>query len=64
MERIAFGRIERSPIEMELRIQTTDDLAVRGREFDRVVNTWTLCSLRDFNRAVMDVSRVLNPAVD
>jgi ubiquinone/menaquinone biosynthesis C-methylase UbiE len=59
MARIAPRRIERSEIDVDLRIQTAEELPFQDGRFDRVVSTWTLCSVREARRAVTEVSRVL-----
>ena len=59
MARIARRRIERSEIDVDLRVQTAEELPFEDGQFDCVVSTWTLCSIRDVSRAVTEVSRVL-----
>ena len=59
MARIARRRIERSDIDVELRVQTAEELPFEDERFDCVVSTWTLCSVRDAWRAVAEISRVL-----
>jgi ubiquinone/menaquinone biosynthesis C-methylase UbiE len=61
MARIARHRIERSVIDVELGVQTAEDLPFEDGQFDFVVSTWTLCSIRDSRRAVAEVIRVLKP---
>jgi ubiquinone/menaquinone biosynthesis C-methylase UbiE len=59
MARIARRRIERSRIDVDLRVQTAEELPFQDGRFDCVVSTWTLCSVRVARRAVTEVSRVL-----
>jgi ubiquinone/menaquinone biosynthesis C-methylase UbiE len=59
--RIARRRIEQSEIDVDLRVQTAEELPFEDGQFDCVVSTWTLCSIRDARRAVAEVSRVLKP---
>src|SRR5271165_3658209 len=47
MSRIARRRIERSHIDVDLRVQTAEELPFEDGWFDCVVSTWTLCSIRD-----------------
>ena len=61
MARIARRRIERSEIDVDLRVQTAEELPFEDGQFDFVVSTWTLCSVRDARRAVAEISRVLKP---
>jgi ubiquinone/menaquinone biosynthesis C-methylase UbiE len=59
MARIARRRVEWSDIDVDLRVQTAEELPFEAERFDCVVSTWTLCSVRDARRAVTEVSRVL-----
>ena len=61
MTRIARRRIERSHIDVDLRVQTAEELPFQDGRFDCVVSTWTLCSIRDARRAVAEIGRVLKP---
>ncbi|MGA9925420.1 MAG: class I SAM-dependent methyltransferase [Isosphaeraceae bacterium] len=59
MTRIARRRIERSHIDVDLRVQTAEELPFEDGRFDCVVSTWTLCSIQDSERAVSEIGRVL-----
>ena len=59
MTRIARRRIERSHIDVDLRVQTAEELPFEDGRFDCVVSTWTLCSIRDARRAIGEIGRVL-----
>ena len=61
MTRIARRRIERSPIDVDLRVQTAEELPFEDERFDCVVSTWTLCSIQEAGRAVSEIRRVLRP---
>jgi ubiquinone/menaquinone biosynthesis C-methylase UbiE len=61
MARIARRRIERSHIDVDLRVQTAEELPFEDGSFDCVMSTWTLCSVGDARRAVAQISRVLKP---
>ena len=61
MTRIARRRIEGSHIDVDLRVQTAEELPFEDERFDCVVSTWTLCSIRDGRRAVAEIGRVLKP---
>ncbi len=59
MTRIARRWIERSHIDVDLRVQTAEELPFEDGRFDCVVSTWTLCSIQDSERAVSEIGRVL-----
>ncbi len=61
MTRIARRRIEGSHIDVDLRVQTAEELPFEDGRFDCVVSTWTLCSIQDSGRAVSEIGRVLKP---
>jgi ubiquinone/menaquinone biosynthesis C-methylase UbiE len=61
MTRIARRRIQRSRIDVDLLVQTAEELPFQDGSFDCVVSTWTLCSIRDARRAVIEICRVLKP---
>ncbi len=59
MARIARRRIERCDINVDLSVQSAEELPFEDGSFDYVVSTWTLCSIPDARRAVAEISRVL-----
>ncbi|MGZ3335899.1 MAG: class I SAM-dependent methyltransferase, partial [Isosphaeraceae bacterium] len=61
MTQIARRRIERSHIDVDLQVQTAEELPFQDGRFDCVVSTWTLCSIRDAKRAIGEIGRVLKP---
>ena len=61
MARLARHRIERSDIDVDLRVQTAEELPFEDGRFDCVVSTWTLCSIREAQRAISEIGRVLRP---
>ena len=61
MARIARRRIERSDIDVDLRVQTAEEMPFEDGRFDCVVSTWTMCSIREAQRAVSEIGRVLRP---
>jgi ubiquinone/menaquinone biosynthesis C-methylase UbiE len=61
MSRLARNRIGQSPIDVDLRLQTAEELPFDGERFDCVVSTWTLCSIQQAQRAVSEIGRVLKP---
>ena len=61
MSRLARNRIGQSPIDVDLRVQTAEELPFDGGRFDCVVSTWTLCSIPDVQRALKEVYKVLKP---
>ena len=64
MTRIARRRIERSHIDVDLRVQTAEELPFEGGRFDCVVSTWTLCSIREAGRAVAEMVGCSSPEDD
>jgi len=61
MTRIARRRMERSHIDVDIRVQTAEELPFEDGRFDCVVSTWTLCSIQEAERAISEISRVLKP---
>jgi len=61
MTRIARRRIKMSHINVDLRVQSGEELPFEDGRFDCVVSTWTLCSIREAGRAVSEIGRVLRP---
>jgi len=61
MARIARRRMDQSEINVDLHVQTAEDLPFEDGRFDCVVSTWTLCSIGDGTRAIAEISRVLKP---
>jgi ubiquinone/menaquinone biosynthesis C-methylase UbiE len=61
MSRLARQRINQSPIDVDLRVQTAEELLFEDGRFDCVVSTWTLCSIREAQRAISEIGRVLRP---
>jgi ubiquinone/menaquinone biosynthesis C-methylase UbiE len=61
MARIARRKIEASGVDVELYMQTAEELPFDAERFDCVVSTWTLCSIADAGRAVAEIARVLKP---
>jgi SAM-dependent methyltransferase len=61
MSRLARYRIEQSRIDVDLRVQTAEELPFEDERFDCVVSTWTLCSILDAGRALSEIGRVLKP---
>jgi SAM-dependent methyltransferase len=61
MSRLARHRIEHSAIDIDLRVQTAEELPFEDKWFDCVVSTWTLCSIRQPQRAISEIGRVLRP---
>lgn len=61
MTRIARRRIKQSNIDVELHVQTAEELPFEDGRFDCVVSTWTLCSIRDARRAIAEIERILKP---
>lgn len=61
VRRIAQKRIDASPIEVESKMLSGENLPMEDQSFDTVVCTWTLCSIPDAEAALREVKRVLRP---
>ncbi|MGF1487088.1 MAG: class I SAM-dependent methyltransferase [Prochloraceae cyanobacterium] len=59
--RLARKRIENSPITVDNRLLSSDDLPFLDNSFDSIVSTWTLCSIAKIDRAISELYRVLKP---
>ena len=61
MNRLARRRIAESGIVVDQRVLGGEELPFEDDTFDRVVSTWTLCSIPEVGRALGEVYRVLRP---
>jgi ubiquinone/menaquinone biosynthesis C-methylase UbiE len=61
MHRKARARIERSGIDVEQRLVSSEELFFDEATFDCVVSTFTLCGIEDVRRALGEIHRVLRP---
>jgi ubiquinone/menaquinone biosynthesis C-methylase UbiE len=61
MDRRARRRAAESGIEVDRRRAGAEGLPFGDGAFDVVVSTWTLCSIRDVERALAEVHRVVRP---
>ena len=61
MQRIARSRIEQSQITVDYKILNGENLPLEDESFDSVVCTWTLCSIKQPERAIAEVYRLLKP---
>ena len=61
MSHLARRRIGQSPIDVDLVVQSAEELPFNGGQFDCVVSTWTLCSIPDGRQALAEIGRVLKP---
>jgi ubiquinone/menaquinone biosynthesis C-methylase UbiE len=61
MNRLALGRVARSGIAVDQRALGGEVLPFEDGTFDCVVSTWTLCSIREVERALAETYRVLKP---
>ena len=53
--------LRESRIDVDLQVQTAEELPFDDERFDCVVSTWTLCSIQEAGRAVSEIRRVLRP---
>ena len=61
MNKLARARIANSQIPVELQTLNGENLPMADHTFDTVVSTWTLCSIKQVDRAISEVYRVLKP---
>lgn len=61
MHRLARKRVKKSGIEVDQRILSSERLPFDDGAFDCVVSTFTLCSINDVERALVEIHRVLKP---
>ncbi len=61
MNKLARERIASSQIPVELQTLNGENLPMADNTFDTVVSTWTLCSIKQVDRAISEVYRVLKP---
>ena len=59
--RLAERRIAESTIEVVHRTLSGESLPLENDSFDSVVCTFTLCSIRDVDRALVEMRRILKP---
>jgi ubiquinone/menaquinone biosynthesis C-methylase UbiE len=61
MNKLARRRVAQSGMVVDQRVLSGEELPFEGGTFDRVVSTWTLCSIHEVGRALGEVYRVLKP---
>ena len=61
MRRRARSRIETSGITVDYKVLNGESIPIADAEFDSVVCTWTLCSIREVDKAIAEVYRLLKP---
>jgi len=62
LQRMARKRASGAPFAVEFLLQTAEDpLPISTGSMDTVVLTWTLCSIPNTSRALMEIRRVLRP---
>ncbi len=61
MGAIAQKRIDNSPISVETKQISGENLSMPDASFDNVVCTWTLCSIPNVSKALSEAYRVLKP---
>ena len=54
-------RIKQSDIEIESRVLNGEELPFENDSFDSVISTYTLCSIKNINKALNEIHRVLKP---
>ncbi|MEM6598755.1 MAG: class I SAM-dependent methyltransferase [Cyanobacteria bacterium P01_D01_bin.36] len=61
MDAIAQKRIDESPIPIQVKTLSGENLPMPDASFDNVVCTWTLCSIPNVEKALSEAYRVLKP---
>ena len=61
MAHMARRRIEHHSIPVDIRLMDGEELPLKDDSFDSVVSTWTLCSIRNVERALEEIHRVVKP---
>ena len=61
MRKRAQSRIETSGITVDYKVLNGESIPIADAEFDSVVCTWTLCSIREVDKAIAEVYRLLKP---
>jgi ubiquinone/menaquinone biosynthesis C-methylase UbiE len=61
LRQIALQRAGRAHRDVELLDGTAEQIPLANQTVDRVVSTWTMCSVVDVERALREVRRVLRP---
>jgi ubiquinone/menaquinone biosynthesis C-methylase UbiE len=61
MHRRARQRIASTGIEVDQRLLSSERLPFADNRFDCIVSTWTLCSIDDVTRALVELYRMLKP---
>jgi ubiquinone/menaquinone biosynthesis C-methylase UbiE len=62
MSKLAQKRIANSPTPVDLQVLNGENLPMADGSFDTVVSTWTLCSIKNVDRAIAEIYRVLKPS--
>ena len=61
MRKKARSRIEASGITVDYKVLNGESIPMADASFDSVVCTWTLCSIREVDKAIAEVYRLLKP---
>ena len=61
MSRLAESRIREAPVEVRLLAHAADNIPLEDDSADTVLLTFTLCTIPDFEAALAQMRRVLNP---
>lgn len=61
MQKLARSRMANSPITVDYRVLSGENLPFADESFDTVVCTWTLCSIPQVDRAIAEIYRLLKP---
>ncbi len=61
MGRYTQQQMLKSDIDVECKVLGGESLPMPNESFDTVVSTWTLCSIKNIEQALLEVKRVLKP---
>ncbi len=61
MNKLAQRRIATSSIPVDYQVLSGEKLPMADDTFDTVVSTWTLCSIKQVERAIAEIHRILKP---
>jgi ubiquinone/menaquinone biosynthesis C-methylase UbiE len=61
MNKLAQKRVAASSIEVDYQVLNGENLPMADDTFDTVISTWTLCSIKDVDRSISEIYRVLKP---
>lgn len=61
MKKFARDRISCSKVNIDYCVIDSENIPVESASFDGIVSTWTLCSIKQVDRAIAEIYRLLKP---